>query len=39
VLDPAFADQMILGPHPIGLISGIPALIAAGLILFRKGGK
>lgn len=39
ILDPAYADQMILGPHPIGLIGGIPALLAAGYILWKKGER
>ena len=37
ILDPVYADQMILGPHPIGLLSILPALIAAGYILWKKG--
>ena len=37
ILDPAYADQMIVGPHPIGLLSMLPALLAAGYILWKKG--
>ncbi|MBE6711285.1 MAG: CPBP family intramembrane metalloprotease, partial [Ruminococcaceae bacterium] len=36
ILDPVYADQMILGPHPIGLISMVPALTAA-YIIWKKG--
>jgi len=39
ILDPAYADQMIFGPHPIGLISMLPALLAAGYILWKKGNN
>ncbi len=39
ILDPVYADQMILGPHPIGLVSMIPALLAAGYILWKKGDR
>ena len=39
VLDPAYADQMILGPHPVGLIAMVPALLAAAYILWKKGDR
>lgn len=39
VLDPAYTDQMILGPHPVGLIGMIPALLAAACVLWKKGDR
>jgi len=39
VLDPAYTDQMILGPAPIGIISMIPALIFALFVLFGGSKK
>ncbi|MBR5313557.1 MAG: CPBP family intramembrane metalloprotease [Clostridia bacterium] len=39
ILDPAYTDQMIFGPHPIGLISMIPALLVAGYIIWKKGNN
>ena len=39
VLDPAYADQMIIGPHPVGLIAMVPALLAAAYILWKKGDR
>lgn len=36
LLDPAFADQMILGPSMIGIIAGLPLLVTAVLLLRRS---
>ena len=36
VLNPAYADQLTLGPLPIGIISMLPALALAAVILLRK---
>jgi len=36
LLDPAYADQMILGPSMIGIIAGLPLLVTAVLFLRRS---
>jgi len=36
MLDPAYADSMILGPAPIGIISMIPVLIFAVAVLLKN---
>lgn len=36
VLNPAYGDQLTVGPLPIGIISMLPALVLATWILFRK---
>ena len=39
VLDPAYANQTILGPSMHGLIAGIPLLLFALLLLLRRDSK
>lgn len=39
MLDPAYSDQMILGPAPIGIISMLPALIFAIIVLIMDWKK
>ena len=39
VLDPAFANEVILGPSPHGLIAGIPLLLSGVLLLLRPAKK
>ena len=39
VLDPAFADETILGPSPHGLIAGIPLLLFGILLLLHRDKK
>lgn len=36
VLNPAYADQLTVGPLPIGIISVLPALVLTVWILFKK---
>jgi membrane protease YdiL (CAAX protease family) len=38
-LDPAFANETILGPSPHGLIAGIPLLLLGLLLLLRPNEK
>lgn len=39
VLDPAYANQLTVGPLPIGIISVLPSLVLMVWILFKKKNK
>lgn len=39
LLDPAYADQMTLGPTPVGIISLLPMLAAAAAVLARQARR